>query len=148
VTPAALLLYAGPPTVALCAASYFQRRAWRRPARTPAEERRRNAWSVMFPLSQFGVRVGADLFVYANGTGRCLGHSGGAKATIEPSIPVGKVKPRTGLAVITFADGTSHRRRFGLRLLPEAKAQAARFNGIGQATQPATFRRTRPAKLP
>jgi hypothetical protein len=55
---------------------------------------------------------------------------------------VSKVKPSTGLAVITFADGTTRRSRFGLRRLPEATAQADRFNSIGQASRPATFRRT------
>ena len=140
-TPAAeLLMYGTIPAVTLCAASWIQRRAWRRPARDDAEAHRRAAWTGMFPLPHLGVRV-AGGFVYTS-AGRCLGQAAAATAAIVPSVPVTRLKPSTGHAVITFADGTVHRHLIGLRNLPAAQAEADRFNKLVKGTAQATFRRT------
>ena len=148
-TAAQVTVVFGPVAVLVCAMAWIQRYSWRQPPKTPQQARARNMWAVMWPLSQFGVRVGPDGFVYANATAKCLGQAGGATATVVKSVPVTKLKPSTGWCVITFADGTSHRQFFGLRNLAEAQAQADRFNQIGQQQAQANFRRTwTPASRP
>jgi hypothetical protein len=150
VSPAAQALTWGTPIAVLaCFCSWAQRRAWRRPPRTQAEAARRAVITTLVPYSQLGVRVGADGFVYSNATGKCRGQLAGARAVIVPRRPVHTLNPSTGWAVIYFADGTHWKQMFPLRNLPEARAQAERFNGTAQQQGPAVvFRRTRPRPSP
>ena len=147
-TPAALLLYAGPPAVLACVLAGIQRAAWRRPPRTPAQAARRAAVTTLVPYAQLGVRCGLDGFVYANATGRCLGQHAGARAVILPASRVHTLKPSTGWAVIYFPDGTHWRWMFPVRLLADARAQAERFNTTAQQAPAGVFRRTRPRPSP
>jgi hypothetical protein len=144
----ASVVYGGPVAVLICFIAWSTKRTWRQPPKTPEQARFRAAWSDAYPYVQFGVHIRPDGFIYSNATGRCLGLAAGAKAAVVPSVPVTTLKPATGWAVIDFADGTTHRNMIGLRNLPQAQAQAARFNGQAQQTTSASFKRTRPATLP
>lgn len=139
----------GPVAVLVCLVAFIQRWSWRQPPKTPQQVRARATWQRVFPMGQFGIRLGLDGFVYSNATGRCLGIAGGAKATATPVVPVTRLKPSTGWAVITFADGTTHRQPYALRNQAEAAAQMARFNGLATQQAHAAFRRTwRPPAAP
>lgn len=141
-TPGQVTLVFGPVAVLFCFIAYVQRRSWRQPPKSPQQARARAIWSQTFPMPQLGVRIGLDGFLYANASGRCLGQAGGATATVAPSVPVSKVKPSTGWATITFADGTTHRNMYRLLNHPEAQAQADKFNGLAKQAPSAGFRRT------
>lgn len=144
---ATLTVYGAPAAVAVCALVWAQTRYRRQPPRSPAEAKARAWWATAWPFTQFGVRVRDDGFVYRN-TGRIIGLAAGAKATVAPSVPVTKVKPATGWAVIEFADGARHRQLISLRNMPAAQAEAARFNTLAQAGSAAGFARTKPAAMP
>ena len=141
-SPAATLLAWGAPFAVLaCALSYAQRRAWRRPPRTPREATLREYWSNAYPYTQLGVRVRPDGYVYSNLRCTELGRLAGARSVIVPSRPVTRMKPPTAWAVIYFADGSCHRQMIRLANLPEARAQSARFNGQARACASGVFRR-------
>jgi hypothetical protein len=147
VSPVVQCLAIGTPIAVLaCLVSYLQRRSWRRPPRSAGEAQFRDWWAEAFPYPQLGVRAGADGWVYSNLTGRPLGQAAGARASIAGARPVTKIRPSTGWAVIYFADGSFHRQMFALSNLPEARAQADRFNARYQAHGVAgIFKRTGPA---
>jgi hypothetical protein len=158
VTTVGLLEYGTPVMCLVTLFVWAQKRAWRRPPRTPREAAMRAALVRAPVLSQFGVRITRDRFVYGAG-GRNLGPLDGATASVERAVPAGSVRVRTrggpartvpvrahtGWAVIEFADGTTRRHPFGLRNEMEARAQAAQFNTLA-AWMPSGggFRRTRP----
>jgi hypothetical protein len=137
---AMLLIYGTPVMILVCFAAWAQQR--------PAKGRQaevRAKWAGLLPYVQLGVHIRMDGFVYANATGRCLGQATGSSVELFRSAPVGRCKPKTGWAVITFADGTTHRHMFGLRDLTEAQAQAKRFNGQRDGEPAGVFARTNPA---
>jgi hypothetical protein len=139
---AQLTMIGTPIMVVVCVIAWIQTRAWRKPARTPRQAQLRAVWCETFPFPQLGVAIRRDGFVYAGATGRCLGLAAGATAKAAASVPVTSVKPATGWAVITFADGTRHRHLIATRNLPQATAQAARFTVQCQTGAAAGFRRT------
>ena len=129
------VLYGGPVAVLICFIAWAQKRSWRQPARTPRQADLRAAWSAAFPFPQLGVHIRPDGFIYHNLTGRRLGVASGSRAQAVPSVPVTTVKPGTGWAIITFPNGATHRNLIGMRNMPQAQAQAARFNA--QCAEPA-----------
>lgn len=142
-SPAAQWLAIGTPIAVLaCIITAIQRRTWQQPPANPKAAAFRATWATILPYAQLGVRVDPDGFVYTNAGNRCLGQAAAATVQLVPVITVGKVKPSTAWAVITFADGTVHRHRFALRNLREAKPQADRFNGVAAQQAQGVFRRT------
>jgi len=144
---AAWLIYGTPFAIALCLIVFGQKHAAARPAKTARQAETRRVWATIVPYSQLGVRVGLDGFIYANGTGKCLGLAAAASVTLHKPVTVTTIKPSHGYAVIRFADGTTHRHPFGLRNLAIAQTQADRFNQAGKESAQGSFRRTKPATM-
>ena len=143
-TPAGhLFVYGAPVAVFICAAVWWQKFRLRHPPKTAREAEQRALWASTPVLSQFGVRISRDRFIY--GPRGILGPLDGATASIVKSVPITKLKPSTGWCVITFADGTVHRQLLGLRNLDVAQAQLAKFEALAASTPAGQFKRTRPA---
>ena len=133
------------PAVTLCLAAYFQIRGWRRGPATPEQARLRARWEAHRPFPLLGVRQHGDGWAYTM-AGRPLAPLPGGKATVALAPCITALKPRTGIAVLTFPDGTVHRHRFSAKMLPEAQRQAVVFN-TREPVAAASFRRTRPASM-
>ena len=143
-SPVVQALWIGLPVTAVALVCvYFQKRSWRTPAKTARGAELKAAAQMVVPMSQLGIRISPDRFVYAN-TGRILGPLDGATATLTPAVPVHGLKPSTGFVAITFPDGTVWEHRYALRNQALAKSQLARFQAYAAATPPGQFRRTRP----
>ena len=146
-SPVAQALTVGLPiTAVVLVCVYVQKLAWRRPPADARAAELRAAVSMMLPMPQLGIRVGVDRFIYA-ATGRCLGPLDGATLALAPSTPVSSVKPGTGWATITFADGTTWRHAYPMRNMVQVVSQQARFDAMAKATPPGLFKRTRPAHM-
>jgi hypothetical protein len=138
-----LLAVGSPVAVFFCVVVYVQKRANLRPPRNGDAARFREFWTVNITLPQFGVYI-AGRYVYH--AGHILGPLDGATAQIAPwDNRVVTLKPKLGWAVITFADGTTHRHAFGMIRLPEAQRDLARFQALAGTTPAGQFKRTKPA---
>lgn len=137
-----------PISIVVCIVAYIQIRHWRRPPRTPYEAERRAWWDANKAFPALGVRVRDDGWVYTIPGQRPVAQLAGVKAAVSPAPMITKGKPRTGIAVLTFPDGTEHRHRYPIKHHLAAAAQALELNTRGQARTTGRFARTTGAVRP